>query len=394
MKRIITFLSAIVSFVACDSNQVFVIEGMIADADNGEMICLSYPIMRGGIWYEQCDTTYVDGGHFRFEGRVDGLVPAELSFQNMDYAELFIEPTEIKFSAQGSALCDYSISGLSIDNELNEYRKTFSEYDKALYQKNYEVMRKNEEWVAANNIGSPDADKLWAEFYELVMEHREVSDALPEMVTKYIDSHSKQAIVPYLIDKLIRFNYDNATIESYVGELAEYQSHSLLGELMQIRYDIAQLNGGEVGSKAMDFSLCSADGRQVMLSECFDNGYVLLDFWASWCGPCIKEIPIVRTLHEECGDKLKIVSISVDKDATDWRNAVEKLHLADWQQLIVDYPVDAERYYFAEQADMSLAYGIEQIPCFMLVDKNGIIVGRWSHLTREVVDEIVSTVDR
>ena len=394
MKRIITFLSAIVSFVACNSNQVFVIEGMITDADNGEMICLSYPVKRGGIWYEQCDTTYVDGGHFRFEGRVDGLVPAELSFQNMDYAELFIEPTEIKFSAQRSALYDYSISGLSIDNELNEYRKTFFEYDKALYQKNYEVMRKNEEWVAANNIGSPDADKLWAEFYELVMEHREVSDALPEMVTKYIDSHSKQAIVPYLIDKLIRFNYDNATIESYVGELAEYQSHSLLGELMQIRCDIAKLNGGAVGSEAMDFSLRSADGRQVMLSECFDNGYVLLDFWASWCGPCIKEIPIVRTLHEECGDILKIVSISVDKDATDWRNAVEKLHLADWQQLIVDYPVDAERYYFAEQADMSLAYGIEQIPCFMLVDKNGIIVGRWSHLTREAVDEIVSTIDR
>ncbi len=394
MKRIIMFLFAIVSFVACNSNQVFVIEGTIIDADNGEMICLSYPVKRGGIWYEQCDTTYVDGGHFRFEGRVDGLVPAELSFQNMDYAEFFIEPTEIKFRAQRNALYDYSILGLSIDNELNEYRKTFSEYDKALYQKSFEVMRKNEEWVAADNIGSPNVDKLWAEFYELVLEHRKISDAWPDMAIKYIDSHSKQAIVPYLIDKLIGFNYDIETVESYIGVLTDSQSHSLLGELMQIRYDIAKLNGGAVGSEAMDFSLRSADGRQVMLAECFDNGYVLLDFWASWCGPCIKEIPKLRNLHEEYGDKLKIISISVDNETTDWRNAVEKLHLTDWQQLRVDYPVDAERYYFAEQADMSQAYGIEQIPCFILTDKNGIIVGRWSHLTHEVVDDIVSIIGR
>lgn len=394
MKRIIMFLFAIVSFVACNSNQVFVIEGTIIDADNGEMICLSYPVKRGGIWYEQCDTTYVDGGHFRFEGRVDGLVPAELSFQNMDSAEFFIEPTEIKFSAQRSALYDYSILGLSIDNELNEYRKAFSEYDKALYQKSFEVMRKNEEWVAADNIGSPNVDKLWAEFYELVLEHREVSDAWPDMATKYIDSHSNQAIVPYLIDKLISFNYGIETVESYIGVLTDSQSHSQLGELMQIRYDIAKLNGGAVGSEAMDFSLRSADGRQVMLAECFDNGYVLLDFWASWCGPCIKEIPKLRNLHEEYGDKLKIISISVDNEATDWRNAVEKLHITDWQQLRVDYPVEAERYYFAEQADMSQAYGIEQIPCFILIDKNGIIVGRWSRLTHEVVDDIVGIIGR
>ena len=394
MKRIIIFLSAIVSFVACNSNQVFVIEGTIIGADNGEMICLSYPVKRGGIWYEQCDTTYVDGGHFRFEGRVDGLVPAELSFQNMDYAEFFIEPTEIKFRAQRNALYDYSISGLSIDNELNEYRKTFSEYDKALYQKSFEVMRKNEEWVAADNICSPNVDKLWAEFYELMLEHREVSDKWPDMAIKYIDSHSNQTIIPYLIDKLIGFNYDIETVESYIGVLTDSQSHSLLGELMQIRYDIAKLNGGAVGSEAMDFSLRSADGRQVMLAECFDNGYVLLDFWASWCGPCIKEIPQLRNLHEEYGDKLKIISISVDNETTDWRNAVEKLHLTDWQQLRVDYPVDAERYYFAEQADMSQAYGIEQIPCFILIDKNGIIVGRWSHLTHEVVDDIVSIIGR
>lgn len=393
MMRIIISIFAIVLLVSCDSSQCFVLKGTIVDANDGEMICLSYPIKRDGIWYKQCDTTYVNGGHFRFDGRVDGLVPAELSFQNMDFAELFIEPAEITFSAERSALYDYSILGLSIDNELNKYRKTFSEYDKAVYRKNFEAMRKNEEWVAANNIGSTNANELWTEFYKLILEHHTISDKWPDMAVSYIEGHSDQVIIPYLIDKLIRFNYDITAIESHISALTENQQSSSLGELMRNRYNIAKLYGGKIGGEALDFALRSADGRHVKLSECYAKGYVLLDFWASWCIPCINEIPKVQKLHEEYGDKLQILSISVDKDATDWCNAIEKLHLTDWPQLIIDNPDNAENYYFAEQADMSLAYGIEQIPCFVLIDKNGIILGRWSHITPttlEAVERIIT----
>lgn len=388
MMRIIISIFAIVLLVSCDSSQCFVLEGTIVDANDGEMICLSYPRKRDGIWYKQCDTTYVNGGHFRFDGRVDGLLPAELSFQNMDFAELFIEPAEITFSAERSALYDYSILGLSIDNELNKYRKTFSEYDKSVYRKNFEAMRKNEEWVAANNIGSTNANELWAEFYKLILEHHTISDKWPDMAVSYIESHSDQVIIPYLIDKLIRFNYDITAIESHISALTEKQQSSSLGELMRNRYNIAKLYGGKIGGEALDFALRSADGRHVKLSECYAKGYVLLDFWASWCIPCINEIPKVQKLHEEYGDKLQILSISIDKDATDWCNAIEKLHLTDWPQLIIDNPDNAENYYFAEQVDMSLAYGIEQIPCFVLIDKNGVILGRWSHITPTTLEAV------
>lgn len=392
MIRLLHILLSVVLLVACNSNHSFVIDGTITNADDGEMVCLTYPVKRDGIWYKQCDSTYIDNGKFIFRGCVDGVVPAELSFQNMDFAQLFLEPSEIKFSAERRTLYDYSISGLSIDNELNEFCRAFAEYNKAVYQKNYEAMRKNEEWVEANNIDSPNANKLWTEFYALILEHRKINQSFPDMAIKYIDSHRNQAITPYLLDKLICFNYDIQTIESYISTLTKEQLRSPLGELMQVRYDIAKLNGGEVGSNALDFTLRSFNGNQITLSEYYTKGYVLLDFWASWCIPCINEIPKLRTLHEQYGDKLQILSISVDRDKADWSNAVEKLHLTNWSQLIIDYPVDAESYYFAEQADMSLAYGVEQIPCFVLIDKNGTIAGRWSHLTPDSIKEIEQIV--
>ena len=97
----------------------------------------------------------------------------------------------------------------------------------------------------------------------------------------------------------------------------------------------------------------------------------------------------MRELHKECGDKLQILSISGDKDKTDWQNAIEKLNLTDWPQLIENYTVDAEKYYFAEQAEMSIAYRVEQIPRFILIDKNGTITGRWPHLTPDAIKESI-----
>ena len=146
MKKFVIYLLTIISFIACNDSHSsqFTLDRTITNAAQGEMVCLIYPVKHEGIWYKQCDTAYINNGYFRIEGVVDGVVPASFSFQNMDFAHLFLEPSDIKFSAERSALYGYSISGLSIDNELDVYRKAFAEYDKRAYQKLYEAMRKNE----------------------------------------------------------------------------------------------------------------------------------------------------------------------------------------------------------------------------------------------------------
>ena len=113
--------------VACRSNidNQFIINGHIDGAEEGEMICLSFPVKHGEIWKWQRDTTYVKNGKFRFSGNVNNLRSASLTFQNMDYANIYIEPKKITFKAKRNALYDYSLQGLSIDKELTEYCNIF-----------------------------------------------------------------------------------------------------------------------------------------------------------------------------------------------------------------------------------------------------------------------------
>lgn len=376
-------ICATILLVACRSNinNQFIIDGRIDGAEEGEMICLSYPVKQGEIWKWQCDTTYVKKGIFRFSGNVNDLRSASLTFQNMDYANIYIEPTKITFKAKRNALYDYSLQGLSIDNELTEYRNIFGELDRELWEKHHSLQCKNAEWTDANDNDTEDCERLMAEFYALVTEHRAISSRWSSLAIEFAQRHSLYAITPSILEQLVAQGYEVALENKYNGTM---------GELLSLRQKIAQSRGGDIGTKALDFVLVSADGEKIRLSDKYANGYILLDFWASWCSPCIAEIPKLQTIHDKCGDKLQILSISIDEDIEQWRKAIQQHNLTTWLQLIIDKPADADSYYFREQSDAAIAYGVTEIPCFVLVDPQGIIVGRWSHLTDDAIDEILT----
>lgn len=369
--------------VACrnDVGNQFIIDGRIDGAEEGEMICLSFPIKQGEIWKWQRDTTYVKNEKFRFSGNVCNLRSASLTFQNMDYANIYIEPTKITFKAKRNALYDYSLQGLSIDKELTEYCNIFGELDRDLWEKHHLLQSKNAEWMDANNNGAEDCERLMEEFYALVTEHRAISSRWSSLAIEFTQKYPHHVITPSILEQLVAQGYDVAFENKYNGAM---------GELLSLRQKIAQSCGGDVGAKALDFVLASADGEKIRLSDKYANGYVLLDFWASWCSPCIAEIPKLQAIHDKGGDKLQILSISIDEHIEQWRKAIRQYNLTAWLQLITDRPVDADSYYFSEQSDAANAYGVTEIPCFILVDPKGIIIGRWSHLTDDTIHEILT----
>lgn len=392
MKRFVIYILVIVSFIACNDNPntQFVLECTITNAIQGEMVCLIYPVKREGIWYKQCDTTYINNSRCCFKGKVDDVVPASLVFANMDEVEIFIDHSNIEFRAERNMIYDYSISGLNIDEEIKEYNKLFSTLNKEIYEKQHLIQLKSEEYASAYANNADNAQTLALEFYNLIAEYQAITPEWSAMAVKFINSHPDYAISPNIIDRLAHSGYAKSGIELLCKKLSDEQQQSTLGELMSIRCEIAKSDCGVVGNKTLDFTLNSVDGKTVTLSEHYAKGFVLIDFWASWCGPCIREIPELQKLHSQHKDRLQIISISVDESKEQWQDAIAKYELSQWYQLIAN---NNEECYFAEQANTALAYGVEQIPCFILIDTNGTIIGRWSHLTADVTKEIEQLIN-
>ncbi len=121
-----------------------------------------------------------------------------------------------------------------------------------------------------------------------------------------------------------------------------------------------------LGTEAPDFTLTGLDGETVTLSD-LRGKPVLIDFWASWCGPCQMELPHIQELHEEYADKgLQVVGISGDFEKQDAINAVEEMGLT--------FTVVWQNHEVAADMAIDEAYGVTAIPRLVLLDADGIVV--------------------
>lgn len=230
--------------------------------------------------------------------------------------------------------------------------------------------------------GSPanDACNAFEQDIMVVMQADSIDQAAgQEIVRKYIAEQKDNPLVlramqyaMYLFDDLSEFQ---KPLEEMGENVKRLPSYTTLVELIQ-----GMINT-KAGKTFVDFSGITTEGEQVKLSDYVGQGqYALVDFWASWCGPCRHEIPTLIEMHKKYKDKgLLVLGVGVWEESHD-------THLQAVKELQIPYP----QIYDEQNNHATSLYGIMGIPQIMLIGPDGVIMQR--DLRGEQIDQILSEI--
>ncbi|EHQ25940.1 TlpA disulfide reductase family protein [Mucilaginibacter paludis] len=131
-------------------------------------------------------------------------------------------------------------------------------------------------------------------------------------------------------------------------------------------HDLAMVKKFAIGQPIMNFTQADVNGKPFSLSS-LKGKYVLVDFWASWCGPCRMEYPYIHKAYDQFKNKnFEVIGVSLDDKKDLWINAIQDNHF-DWVEVC-----DLK----GRKNEVAVAYGISAIPQSLLVDPNGIIIAK------------------
>jgi len=202
-----------------------------------------------------------------------------------------------------------------------------------------------------------DARKL-----EIMQKADSISNALMAYIMQVV-KENKDNVIPAFFANEVMYEMDIDQLKEFCAEGTGYFKHPAMSNPKRLLEGMLKR---APGSKFVDIEEKDLDGKTHKLSEYVGKGnYVLVDFWASWCGPCRAEMPNVKAAYDKYHAKgFEIVGLSFDQKHDAWAKAVKDMNL-NWIHLS-----DLKGW----QTVAGSAYGVMSIPASILVDPNGVIV--------------------
>ena len=376
MRRLLYGIVCLGTLVACQREPGYKISGSVPGTPDGMKVYLYN-------WNTPVDSSVVKGGKFVLTGKVDvptryqlliDLSPDKVESYEKDLrgSDVFVDNVDIKYESP-------SIDSLPSRNSFRRKVKgnvtvtgspvhdLFLSYQEKL--KPYRT-RNSEAWDKYLQVYHIPASEGVFNTREGIALTREMNDAQKEITRIQWDFIKANPKSPVSVDvaqnmvytaKFSKADMDNL-LQAIDPSLRETPGYKQLKESLESIAPIA------LGEKYKDLELVDENGKSVQLSDYVKPGqYNMVEFWASWCGPCRGEIPHLRHVYDAYGkgkDAFNMISVSIDDKEKDWKQALKEENMK-WTQLC-----DLKGW----KGEVINKYKIQGVPFCLILDKEGRII--------------------
>jgi peroxiredoxin len=367
-NRIWFFILLLVGFSCSDSAEDeeeiknnFEISGVVKGAANKKIFLVS--TNPEGNQKEMAKAIIDGNGNFQLIGHIDQFDAFQLILENESKVlELVIAPKDnIKINTSYQKFdIEPKISGVSWAKQANEFTKLKNDFlaKQNAFRKENPGITKEESQVFLDNI----MKELDSNAVQLVKQNKK-SDFNLVLFSFLAPIQSMDDWDPThltLMQEVVS-NLKAKYAESPRVQMIEQQT----GQIERIYQEELMMKEGKMD--APDFTLKTPEGKEIKLSM-LKGQFVLIDFWASWCGPCRQESPnVVRLYNQYKADGFTVFSVSLDDNADKWKQAIQKDGLV-WP----NHGSDLQGW----KTPLTQLYGFNSIPHTVLVNKEGKIIGR------------------
>lgn len=330
------------------SAQNYRIEGSAEDMD-GQFVYL------GEDKKPPVDSALIANGKFLMENKLQEVKPLMLKIgKSKQYLLLEENPILVEYKT-----IKLEYKGKTFDRGQVSVKGS---QDQALYQKMNQALTQEMMTMLAISLSGEDKqsdealkDSLGVLFINAKTHTKQVFDSI-------VDHHTDSYVSAMIINDHFAKDCSVAELEAKYQRLSDRVKNSSLGG--KIRATLATLKATGIGQVAPDFTLQTPEGGSLTLSS-LRGKCVLVDFWASWCGPCIRELPNIKKVYEKYHSRgFEVVSISLDDKMANWTKAIEK-HQIPWLH------VSSLKGWKCPVAQL---YHVTGVPAMYLLDAEGRIV--------------------